>query len=240
MLSNLEILNRGRRATFFNRLREEVIDITFCSQKLVNVISGWEVIQEDTKSDHLEINFNLRIDHKPVEIFRNPKKTDWEIYRECLSRRSEKVQQTFNGFAELNKAVDELTHSLVSSYMDACPISKKKSKTKPPWLSPEIENLKKECSKAWNRRKVDWENFREKRREYKKAYRKASRLAWREFCESVETDSATARIHKILSKDRSDLVCALKMPNGEYTSDESSLLNHLLDVHFPGCKDPES
>lgn len=104
---------------------------------------------------------------------------------------------------------------------------------KTPWFSSELRKQKTECNKAWNRRNTDFEAFRSKRKAFKKACRKAKKQSWRNFCESVEGCSATARIHKILAKDRKDQVCSLKLPNGDYTSDEHSLLNHLLMTHFP-------
>lgn len=62
-------------------------------------------------------------------------------------------------------------------------------------------------------------------------------LAWRKFCGMVEGVSASARMHKILSKDRSDQVSSLRLPNGEYTQDESELLDNLFLFLFPGSID---
>jgi ribonuclease HI len=148
------------------------------------------------------------------------------------------VPEDLGTSVDLNVAVTAFTKAIITSYVDACPIRKGKGASYPQWYTPEIEALKHECSKAFNKKHEDWENFRQKRRDYKKAYRKAQRASWRDFCGSIECDSATARIHRILSKDRSDLVCALKLANNEYTRDEKSLLNCLLEVHYPNCQDP--
>jgi len=57
--SNLEILNWGNEATFYNASRQEVIDITLGSYGLLQSITGWEVSWEPSLSDHRHILFTL-------------------------------------------------------------------------------------------------------------------------------------------------------------------------------------
>lgn len=84
--SDLRLLNRGSRPTFFNRVSETIIDITFCSPDLENYISNWTVSQEVTLSDHKKIEFDLSADRTPMIPFRNPRKTDWSKFGEELSQ----------------------------------------------------------------------------------------------------------------------------------------------------------
>ena len=55
--SKLEILNRGHESTFCNVSRKEVIDITLGPYGLLESISGWEVSQGPSLSDHRHIQF---------------------------------------------------------------------------------------------------------------------------------------------------------------------------------------
>jgi hypothetical protein len=70
--SDLVLLNRGNHPTFFNKNREEVIDVTLCSPSIENLIRGWHVSDEDSLSDHMTIHFSLDCDPGPPIKFRNP------------------------------------------------------------------------------------------------------------------------------------------------------------------------
>ena len=73
---DLITLNLGNKATFVNRIREEVLDITICSEELINEIQDWRVSDEHSFSDHRYIRFKiLRPPPKPIK-FRNKSKTN--------------------------------------------------------------------------------------------------------------------------------------------------------------------
>jgi hypothetical protein len=69
--SNLEILNQGSEPTFFNRVREEVIDITLSSASIWQEIVNWRVSKEVSLSDHSIIMFRVSVDPK-VHEYKNP------------------------------------------------------------------------------------------------------------------------------------------------------------------------
>lgn len=50
--NNLYILNVGNKPTFTNRLRKEVINITFCTEYINTPITDWRVLDELSLSDH--------------------------------------------------------------------------------------------------------------------------------------------------------------------------------------------
>lgn len=74
--SDLCLLNKGNRPIFINRIKEEVIDITFCSSGLEPDVSDWHVSQEHSFSDHQAICFSLAADAIVPTPFRNPKRTN--------------------------------------------------------------------------------------------------------------------------------------------------------------------
>lgn len=235
--SDLCVINRGARPTFFNRRSSTVIDLTICSPSLEKYVQNWIVSQEDTMSDHMKIKFSLSSDRPQITPFRNPRKTDWLSYKEKLERKLGEWSVRVNNVLEIEESVAKLTKSIIEAFEESCPLRKPKFETKPIWFTHELRLLKKECNTAWNARNSDYVAFRDKRQAFKKACRYAKRRAWREFCETVEGASASSRMHKILSKDRSDQVSSLKLPNGEFTQNESELLDHLLLSHFPGSID---
>jgi hypothetical protein len=73
--TNLGIFNRGNEPTFCTSVRQEVIDITLGSYRLLHSIMDWEVSLEPSLSDHKHILFTLR-GSVPVLLTRNPRGTN--------------------------------------------------------------------------------------------------------------------------------------------------------------------
>lgn len=237
--SGLIVLNQGNNPTFSNRIRQEVIDITLCSPSLQGSISSWHVSDEDSMSDHATIMFNIPQVTIPPVKFRNPRKTNWDSFTERMRWRLGLWDPNISCVEDLESSVNELTESLVLSFEEACPLRKQSIKCKTYWYSDRLAKLKAACNYAWNHRlRNGMEPVRIARNAYKRECRKSKRDSWRSFCESVEGVSPTARIHKILAKDRLNQVDSLKLPNGEYLSEEPLILKHLLETHFPDCVDP--
>lgn len=82
--TDLMIQNIGIKPTFVNAVREERLDITLTSCSLSDLVHSWRVTDEETFSDHKLIKFCLRGQFPQREPFRNPKKTNWDQYREIL------------------------------------------------------------------------------------------------------------------------------------------------------------
>jgi hypothetical protein len=74
--TTLEIFNRGSEPAFCTIVRQDVIDITLGSYRLLNSITDWEVSLEPSLSDHGHILFTLR-GSAPVLLIRNPGGTNW-------------------------------------------------------------------------------------------------------------------------------------------------------------------
>lgn len=55
--TNLELANRGTTPTFVNSVCETLIDLTIASPQIFSNTIGWKVSEEETLSDHREINF---------------------------------------------------------------------------------------------------------------------------------------------------------------------------------------
>jgi hypothetical protein len=70
--SNLEILNRGNQPTFYNAVREEVLDIILGSCGLLEKTTDWEVSAEPSLSDHRHNLVSLR-GSVPAPLIRNPR-----------------------------------------------------------------------------------------------------------------------------------------------------------------------
>ncbi|XP_029162920.1 uncharacterized protein LOC114934411 [Nylanderia fulva] len=70
--------------TFQDSRRQEVIDITLCTERVAGLVTNWRVSNEPSGSDHRQICLFFR--HLPVHKWsRHPKKTDWESYKAAVS-----------------------------------------------------------------------------------------------------------------------------------------------------------
>ncbi|KAL6421057.1 hypothetical protein ACFW04_013581 [Cataglyphis niger] len=106
MATELEILNRGNKPTFQNVVRREVLDLTLCSRNLVSEIPSL--------SDHRQIVFRLA-NVRPEAIYRrNPRRTDWDSFREDLSTGLCEFPKRTSVGMEL--CVDDLQRALMGSF----------------------------------------------------------------------------------------------------------------------------
>ncbi|KAG8228737.1 hypothetical protein J437_LFUL007072 [Ladona fulva] len=86
MTTELQLLNRGSQPTFRNNVRKEVIDITLCTSNIVHKIKEWRVSGETSLSDHCHILFTLSKEARQAIAYRDPKATNWDLYRSELTR----------------------------------------------------------------------------------------------------------------------------------------------------------
>ena len=104
--------------------RREVIDLSLCSLDILGRVEGWEVMPDDSFSDHALIRWHMMLAPQITPItYRNPKKADWERYVEIL----EKELRDFNtkpitSREELEGRTAELTRVLQGAFDEVCPL----------------------------------------------------------------------------------------------------------------------
>ena len=75
-------------------------------------------------------------------------------------------------------------------------------------------------------------------KEYNRAQAELKEKCKKRFFEEANSVPAYARVHKILAKDPTVQVGSLLKPDGKYTENSKETVKHLLETHFPGCKEP--
>ena len=238
--TDLLLLNRGNEPTFHNRLRKEVIDITICSPELYQSVLDWKVTTEPSLSDHRHIRYVLNVSGCNVRWQRNPRKTDWELYRRVLKEKLESCPRgPVNNIDDLEIASSSLHQALGDSREVSCPEVRVTAQTKGLKWSSELARLRRRTRKMFNKARrsgsdADWEDFRCAQREYRKRVRNSSRASWKEFCSNIESVPEASRLYKALAKDPACQLGPLRLPNGSMTEDEKDTLRYLSSVHFPG------
>jgi hypothetical protein len=131
--NGLDIMNRGNRPTFVTSTRQGVIDITIATLYAGNFVKDWNVTEEVSCSDHRHIRFTIMgIDRSP-EIYRKPRRTDWESFRTDLLGYLGNMTDKFTDYTGLKTAARQFQDAFVSAYNDNCPFTARGNTRKIPW-----------------------------------------------------------------------------------------------------------
>jgi len=146
MANGLDIMNRGSKSTFVTSNRQEVIDITIATVYVGNCIKDWHVTEEVSFSDHRYVRFTVTGIDRSVEVYRNPRMTDWESFRTdllgCLSDMTDKI----SNFSDLENAAKQFQDATVLAYNENCPLAVRTNNRNISWLESRPRGEKEESS----------------------------------------------------------------------------------------------
>jgi hypothetical protein len=97
-------MNTSNRPNFVTSNRQEVIDIMIATFYPGNFIKDWHVTEEVSCSDHRYFQFTVMGIDCLVEIYSNPRRTDWESFRTDLSGCLRDVKDRIIYFIKLETA----------------------------------------------------------------------------------------------------------------------------------------
>ena len=133
-------------------------------------------------------------------------------------------------------------HSVITKlYEAACPMRKSlRKKDNISWNS-ELESVRKKARRAWRKAiKTKQEKYWEAQKlglaYFKKAVRRAKRDSCYSFVESMNSQTPTARLVKIIRRNEMMRVSNVIKHNGEFTKSPLETFNYLLDILSPGSQ----
>lgn len=230
------VLNEGDSPTFCSNGREEVLDITICSPSLVHLIHNWHVSDDPSLSDHNHIRFDYNASMSEIGKRTNPRRTDWNLFKNLVSFGAPFIPGQFSNKWELEDGAQQLGSLLLDSLKEASkPLGKTKDKLS--WWTDDLTALRQKNRRLWNRAKKtnNYSDYRESLTILNNAIRKTRRNSWRSFCAGISNTTDTARVYKALKKDTLNGIGFLKTCNGSYTETRSETVELLLSTHFPDC-----
>lgn len=232
--NNLEILNRGTKPTFQTRNRQERIDVSLASFGISSQICNWRVDDEPSLSDHKYIQMEIKRIDKPERVYRNPRNTNWEKYRQDLSLNLTNIKTVTKTITDIEEVCLQLQEAIQTSYHENC-AETRQTTSKQKWWNANLEKLRKNTRKLFNKAKKtgNWEAYQQTLTEYNKEIRKAKIESWKKFCSEVENTSDSARIQKILAKGPTEPTGTIEKPDGNFTRNGEETLGLLLQTHFP-------
>lgn len=119
--NNIDICNTGDKPTYENAIRQEVLDLTLCSQSISHKITNWHVSDEISMSDHKHIVFEWEGGLTIAKSFKDPKKTDWETYSATLRSEDYIINPNIKTVLELEMASDSIKTKILNAYQESCP-----------------------------------------------------------------------------------------------------------------------
>lgn len=232
--SGLVILNRGKEPTFVTSRRREVIDITLATPLVSNNVARWYVSEEPSFSDHRYVVTELSGSEKEITTSRDPRKTNWNGYREELALRVRQLSAEVKSPLALEHVSNDLQGAIMAAFEMNCPLTRRPATSKS-WWTRELDKLRKNTRRLFGaaRRTGDWDSYARSLTEFNKAVRKAKRKDWRKHCEETTSTPAAAKLQKILSKQPANPLGTLKVPGGGFTADGKDTLELMLQTHLP-------
>ena len=150
-------------------------------------------------------------------MLRNVRPTCWNKY---VNKLDEKLnEQILPPVPETSskKDIDVLAnkiHSVITEFYEAaCPMQKSLCKKDNIWWNSELASFRKEAGRDWRKAiKTKQEEDREAQKlalsYFKKAVRRAKRDSWHSFVESINSQTRTARLIKIIRRNETEHVIA--------------------------------
>lgn len=239
LINNLTTLNLGCEPTFVTRARQEVLDITFATNNLARHINDWHVSNENSMSDHRHIIFEIKaaLDSQII-TYRDPRLTDWDVFKGKLRQTLGNCPKSIKTRDSLEIAVTLLTKGICTAYEESCLLKTKTTKRQVSWWNSRLGKLRGKTRKLFNKAKKTriWEDYIKALTEYNIEIRKAKRASWRKLCEEIKSLPQGARLHKLLSKAKTNQIGLLIKEDGSFTTNEKETLELLATTHFPGSQ----
>ena len=178
----------------------------------------------------------MGINHS-VEIFRSPRRTDWESFRTDLSDCLRVMPDKINNFTDTEIAAKQFQDAVGLDYNENCPLTVKKNNRNISRCNQDLAEKRRKVRKLFNvaNKSGDWTYYDRNLTDYNKELRQAKRESWRRQCEEIEKVPECARLHKILSKDVQITTSSIELENGDHTT-EKGTIEELFWVHFPGSE----
>lgn len=193
---NLVVLNTGEVPTFIRGSCESFIDVTCATQGIAKQIEKWQVMEEETLSDHSFIYFEIKgaRGYKEKLIEKTKVVYDWEVFEILLNWKVTGMEEPKN--------VEQMTSIL----QEICAVSQvnknreKKSRV-PYWWNNEISDARRRCIEKRrivtrsNKRNIRIEEREQVREEYKgcrkelrNLIQKTKRRLWQTLCDELNND----------------------------------------------------
>lgn len=192
---NMIVANNGNKPTFLRGDSTSYIDITFSTNKIANKIKNWEVLDNETLTEHAHIKFEINgIREIPRKnTIKNKINIDKIKIKEEISKLIGQLDEAQTSPTECLKVVKKAYETVTSK-------GNRKIKTMPYWWSDSIEEQKRKCIEARRKytranskhdngvKQLTWEAYKTEKKGLQKLIEASKSTKWKEICNELETD----------------------------------------------------
>lgn len=241
--NELFLLNQGDAPTFVRGRSKTHIDVTIVSRRLLNKISNWQVVDEDSFSDHRLITMNIGEKPPKTRVVPNYSKTSWANCQMELESMEWEVPTSQWNRENLDQAISILTENIMSVVDRHTPkVAEKRNPRKSAWWSEEIRAERRALRVSYHQLKDTegsqaFEVYTVMRQEYQNLIRKAKLKTWQKFCNEVETLPQASRLVRCLTKKQAPSVGLTKKPDGNLAISGRESIKNLMFTLFPGTQE---
>lgn len=242
--NNLFLANKGNISTFVrsgDNGPQSIIDLTVVTEKMLGLISDWEVCTEHAGSDHRQIHFSIDAPTPDNIMTRAKRRTNWKSFQ----RQLEMLELTMNlpdtlDSHQLDQAALRFNDILLKAYENSSKIVKKHIRYKQCWFTAKLEEKRAEVNRL--KRVADSSKtilnrgkYIKAKNEYKKAIKAAKREDFRKTVEKLAGVKDYAKLHKFFEQGSVKQICAVETDDGKFTRSIDETLKVLMEKHFPNC-----
>lgn len=223
---DLHIINTGDTPTYDtirgNKRYCSYIDITVCSEDMLQLVDDWQVNEDLISSDHNGITFNIRLTKSSgTNIIRttrkfNTNKANWLQFHEKMDQLltenniTEDTIEQISNVQDLNYTINAYTNTIEQTCTHTIPLSKHTKTLTMPWWSESLALLKREVNTrrrrirnaAPARRRGVIQRYLEHKEKYENEIKIAQTSSWKEFCQKQEKETVWDGIYRVMCKAR--------------------------------------
>lgn len=195
--NDLVVHNEGETPTFQTENYGSILDLTITTSEIAQLVNKWDVIEEESLSDHNYIVFEVNQQQARAETTNTT--NGWQIRK----LEKDKFVQNANKLHWNHKEIT--AGNFTQSIHRLCDISMPRRRNNPKgkpvyWWNIEISELRNNCLKKRRMytRKVKkrdlvittnaWTEYQVSRKEMRNAIKKSKRKQWKKLCEQIDAD----------------------------------------------------
>lgn len=195
---NLVVANTGNMPTFQIENYGSILDLTIVTETISPEICNWEVLQEESLSDHNYISFEVDKQTKTVPPLQNERNKGWQV-KKLDHDHLQSIVGNLKGESTITPS--KFTENLVKICDKVMPKKRVNLRRKPAyWWTNEIAELRKECLKRrraytrsvrrnplWRSQQL-WHLYKESKKKLQCKIKQEKRNCWKRLCQSVDVD----------------------------------------------------
>lgn len=247
ILSNNLFIHNTKSKTLLRSNCETAIDLTLTNFDFSQYISNWKTNPDLILcSDHVPIEFDLKLSKPPKKKFRNIKKIDWKTFLDDFKNSIELVDLSIiENSSQLENIANRIEEIYDNCFKKSCPLVKQKFIPSKAFYDSECDTARQKVREAfdeWYENRLDPiksttlnKDYKKVLKEYQKLIRKKSDACFKKFASEVEKTEKSARLTNC--KKNYNLKCLTSLTyKDRISNDPEESIKMLADAHFENAQ----